>query len=347
MMTRLLVEEVDFEVVGFAANGLVALAQDALLKPDVITLDVEMPVMDGLQALRELRVRGSCAKVIMFSALTGVGAASTIDALMSGANDYVTKPAGDTAESEVEKLRGELVPKIRQFFNSRTSLFSSHVVKPQGLGARPGMRLCNDETHTLSKPKMREQAAIVAIGVSTGGPTALMTLLPRLEADFPVPVVIVQHMPPVFTAQLAARLCAVCKLEVVEAAEGMLVERGRVLIAPGDFHLRLVRRGREVVVALDQGERENSCRPAADVLFRSVGEVYGGRVVAVVLTGMGQDGLRGAVELKERGAIVLAQDRASSVVWGMPGAVAEAGVADEVLSLDEVAAAITRQVSSR
>ena len=204
---------------------------------------------------------------------------------------------------------------------------------------------------TLTTPVRRAAEAIpmrceiVAIGVSTGGPTALLNLLPRLPSDFPLPVVIVQHMPPVFTRQLAERLNTECAIRVLEAEEGMALEPGIALLAPGGRHMRLKRGLHAVQVTLDDGERENSCRPAVDVLFRSVAATYGSQALAVILTGMGHDGLRGAESLKREGGYVIAQDRASSVVWGMPGAVVAAGLADAVLNLDEIASAILRRVT--
>jgi two-component system chemotaxis response regulator CheB len=183
---------------------------------------------------------------------------------------------------------------------------------------------------------------VVVIGVSTGGPTALGAILPELPAGFPLPVLVVQHMPPLFTRLLAERLHSACRLPVEEAGQGNLVEAGKILIAPGDFHLKVASNGGGVRVFLDQSPPLNSCRPAVDALFTSIGEVYGGAVIAAILTGMGQDGLRGAQILKAQGASVLAQDEASSVVWGMPGAVVNAGLADRVLPLDQVVPEILR-----
>jgi len=188
---------------------------------------------------------------------------------------------------------------------------------------------------------------VVVIGLSTGGPAALIEVVPRLPGDFPLPVLIVQHMPPSFTRSLADRLKARSRLKVIEAVDGQDVRKGCVLVAPGDYHMRVRREEKKVIVRLDQGPYENSCRPSVDGLFRSAAEVYGGRVLAIVLTGMGQDGLLGVKDLKAKGAHVLAQSEASSVVWGMPGAVVQAGLADAVLNLDEIAPAILRKVMRR
>jgi two-component system chemotaxis response regulator CheB len=319
--------------------------------------------MDGLTAVSELRKRGSKAVIVMCSTLTSHGATSTIDALMRGASDYVTKPAkSQSTDAALEELRFQLIPKLKQFFARPAAAPAgarpapgaplppaSAALGPGAAPARPGAGLFTLAAKPAAPPVKRtpvppQEREIVAIGLSTGGPTALMQVLPHLPKSFPLPIVIVQHMPPIFTKQLAERLNTECALEVLEAAEGMALKRGQVLLAPGDYHMRLKRKLNEVSVTLDQAEKENSCRPAVDVLFRSVVEVYGGRALGVVLTGMGQDGLRGVEHLKQKNAYVIAQDRESSVVWGMPGAVVEAGLADSVLSLREVAPAMLRQV---
>ncbi len=331
VIARIIGDDPTCEVVGFASNGVEALKQETLLHPDVITMDIEMPEKDGLVATKELRSRGSKVIVIMCSTLTMRGASSTIEALMHGANDYVTKPAGDATGKSLDELRLELLPKIKQFFSPSVPIFE----KPRQAATHfPGIR---------SSTK-RE---IVAIGVSTGGPTALLSLLPRFPSDFPLPIVIVQHMPPVFTGQLAARLNSESELEVMEGSERMELLPGRAILAPGDFHMRLQRLANRVTITLDQTERENSCRPAVDALFTSIGRVYGGGCIGVILTGMGQDGLRGAEGLRSQGAYIIAQDQASSVVWGMPGAVVQAGLADATVSLDEVAETIFKQVRVR
>lgn len=357
VISEILGEDDAIEVVGTAANGAIALGRAERLRPDVITLDVEMPEMDGLSALRQMRERGIESRVIMFSTLTAHGAAAALEALSLGASDCVTKPANaGSPEAARAALRGDLLPKIKQFVpkmgriagdssggaegatGAATGVAGSRGVAPRGSdgnGVRAGLPGAGLSMGVPRLPTTRTPR-LVAVGVSTGGPNALSVVVPELPAEFPLPVVIVQHMPPLFTRLLAERLQLRSQLEVREAQEGDEVRAGRVLIAPGDYHLRLVREGANVRVALDQGPMENSCRPAVDVMFRSARECYGGDVVAVVLTGMGQDGLAGAMQLHDSGAIVIAQDEATSVVWGMPGYVVKAGIAHQVLPIEQV-----------
>lgn len=338
LVTTALEQDAQMEIVGTAPNGSVALARVPQLNPDVITLDIEMPEMSGLEMLRELRRTNKETRVIMFSTLTERGASSTMEALTLGADDYATKASNFGAlDRSMEALRSELIPKIKQFFTmegetppARARLAGVPKAPPSFAGGR-------------ADALVRPQA--VAIGVSTGGPMALGEILPQLPADCPLPVFIVQHMPPLFTRLLAERLQATSKVKVMEASEGMLVEPGCVYIAPGDYHMRLHKSAGRTKSALDQGPQENSCRPAVDVMFRSVEETYGDAVISVILTGMGYDGLRGAEILKAHGAYLIAQDEASSVVWGMPGAVANAGLADAVLPLRDVVPEILRRTA--
>ncbi len=326
------------EVVGTAPNGRIALSKIPQLNPDIVTLDVEMPEMDGIETLVELRKQYPSLPVIMFSTLTERGTKVTMDALLKGANDYVTKPAnvGSVAEA-MQRIREQLVPKIHALCGTPRSGAGLPSASPRPLPPRP--------VRTTQRPPSRRVEAIV-IGVSTGGPNALSDLLPRLPPSLRVPIVIVQHMPPMFTKLLAERLDARSALTVVEATEGLRLLPGHVYIAPGDHHLEVRSRAADAVTAITQGPPENSCRPAADVLFRTAGAHYGAGLLALVLTGMGHDGRRGAQEIHELGGRVVIQDQASSVVWGMPGAVAEAGVADEVLPLDQIAARIVELVDA-
>jgi len=337
LVTHALEQDPALEVVGAASNGKIALQRIPQLNPDVLTLDIEMPEMDGLETLRIVRREYPQLRVIMFSTLTERGAEVTLEALTLGADDYVTKASNEgSLDRSMARLREELLPKIKQFFHLPAQ--SHPVARPEAarIATPPAARAAAVVHGAAMRPK------VVAIGVSTGGPTALGSILPELPAGFPLPILIVQHMPPLFTRLLAERLDASCRLPVAEASPGAPVEAGKILIAPGDFHLKVASNGGKVRVCLDQTPPLNSCRPAVDALFASVGDVYGGAVIAVVLTGMGQDGLRGAEILKAQGAGVIVQDEASSVVWGMPGAVATAGLADRVLPLDQVVPEILR-----
>jgi two-component system chemotaxis response regulator CheB len=238
------------------------------------------------------------------------------------------------------RLREDLIPKIKQFFilegdaaPATAALSPSTQGKPSP--AKPLVK---------SSPAPWRERKVLAIGVSTGGPTALAEIVPMFPASFPLPIVMVQHMPPFFTRLLAERLQSKSQLRILEAEEGSVAKAGTLLIAPGNYHMRMVRHGSEMRATLDQAPPENSCRPAVDVLFRSVSENWGGATVGVILTGMGQDGLRGVEQLKADGAYIIAQDQPSSVVWGMPGAVTDAGLADAVLDLKAIVPEILRQV---
>jgi two-component system chemotaxis response regulator CheB len=335
LVTHVLEQDPSLQVVGFASNGLIALGRIPQLNPDVVTLDIEMPEMDGLETLRRLRNEYPLIRVVMFSTLTERGAAITLQALALGADDYVAKASNaGSLDRSMASLRAELIPKIKQFF----------VLAGQGPAIAPPVVA---PTHTAIKAPVRLPARdrqVVVIGVSTGGPNALSTIIPLFPPDFPLPILIVQHMPPLFTRLLAERLQTATTLRVEEATQGSPITAGKILIAPGDYHMQVRNGGGPPVVALDQLAPENSCRPAVDVLFRSVAQVYGGAVISAILTGMGQDGLRGVEALKAQGAYVIAQDEGSSVVWGMPGAVVTAGLADCVIPLNIVVPEILRQI---
>jgi two-component system, chemotaxis family, protein-glutamate methylesterase/glutaminase len=359
----------DIEVVGTASNGLLAQAKIDQLKPDVITMDIEMPQMDGIAAVRELRKRHKQVPVIMFSTLSAAGASATLEALSAGATDYVTKPSnvGSVNES-IAAVREQLVPKIHALGGrrrpagppSRSGGAAPARPGPAGAPARPGLPPSGPGRPGAappgpaggppSRPARRGtpggRVDLLAVGCSTGGPDALTKVLQGLPADFPVPIVVTQHMPPVFTKMFAERLDRSTALKVVEAGEGMDLTPGWAYIAPGDHHLVLNRRGTATLTQLSGAPQENSCRPAVDVMFRSVAALYGASAYAVVLTGMGHDGRGGAKVLRDAGAEILAQDEASSVVWGMPGAVVGAGLADEVLPLDRIAAFLINRVKS-
>ncbi|MEV6344488.1 chemotaxis response regulator protein-glutamate methylesterase [Actinoplanes sp. NPDC051851] len=350
------------QVVGTAANGLLAQAKIDQLKPDVVTMDIEMPQMDGIEAVRELRKRHASLPVIMFSTLSAAGASATLEALSAGATDYVTKPSNvGSVQQSIAAVREQLVPKIQALGGRRRPPPAAPPrgpaptagLRPGAVPTRPGLPPAGAARPApMGAPPARPAAKrapggridILAIGSSTGGPDALTKVLLGLPTDLPVPVVITQHMPPVFTKMFAERLDRATPLKVVEAGEGMELTPGTVYIAPGDRHLIFVRKGTATLTQLNNGPQENSCRPAVDVMFRSVAALYGASAFAAVLTGMGQDGRGGAKVLRDSGAEILAQDEASSVVWGMPGAVVGAGLADEILPLDRIAGALVNRV---
>ena len=333
VLGNMLASDPEIVVAGTAGNGEQALARIPDLKPDLITLDIEMPRMNGLETLVELRKLYPKLPVIMFSTLTELGAAATLDALARGASDYVTKPSHASAEVSQERVREELLRKIKSLCAVRM----------------PRKRLESEPrpTTVLAVDRPQSRIDVVAIGTSTGGPNALTSLLPQFPRDLPVPIVIVQHMPPLFTRLLAERLNAIGPLKVQEGKEGQKLQRGEVWIAPGDHHMTVVRKETEVVLGLNHDAQENSCRPAVDVLFRSVAGAYGANVLAVVLTGMGADGTRGSADIRQAGGQVIVQDEASSVVWGMPGSVVAANLADRMYPLDSIAMEVVRRVSLR
>ncbi len=344
LLRTVVLSDAGLEVAGTAADGASALSSIESLQPDLILLDVEMPVMDGLATLKQLRGRGRRIPVIVCSALTRRGAEVTIEALAAGASDYVTKPAGQPSrEAAFQALAQELIPKIH-------ALAGRHLdrTRPVFPGAAEGPLPSTPAllpAQALSVQGVAFTPSVLAIGVSTGGPAALDLLLPEFPANFPVPILIVQHMPEQFTRLLAEHLNSRCRLRVREAAEGDVASAGTIYIARGNWHMEArpgTLPGWPAALHLSQGPAENHCRPSVDVLFRSVARTYGARALAVVLTGMGYDGLAGCRKIRAQGGSVLVQDEATSTVWGMPGAVANAGLAGKILPLGDLVPDILR-----
>ena len=342
------------EVAGTAGDGASALSSLGVLKPDLVLLDVEMPVMDGLITLRELRRRGHKMPVIMCSSLTQRGAKVTLEALACGASDYVAKPAGQAnREAAIRALGQDLGPKIHALAGSYQPVpgaGSRHNPAAVGTNFLGGARtpLLLPPAPPFRQQTIQSRPTVLVIGVSTGGPAALDVLLPALPGNFPLPVLIVQHMPELFTKLFAERLDGRCRLRVREAADGDPVRAGSIAIARGNWHMEVIaaaRPGAPPTLRIHQGPLENHCRPAVDVLFRSVAAIYGPGALAVVLTGMGSDGTLGCRMIREYGGAVIAQDQLSSIVWGMPGAVTNAGLAHRVLPLADIAPEILRLVS--
>lgn len=327
LVTNALRDVEGVEVVGSASDGKAALGKIEQLKPDLITLDVEMPVMDGLTTLKHLRQQYPKIAVVMVSSLTQRGAETTLHALDLGAFDFVGKPDGNDVNANREALKSAL-KRVVQAFATRRSLQSL-------MGARPAAPV-----RVPRKVTALEKIEAVAIGISTGGPNALGEMVPMLPGDLGVPVLIVQHMPPRFTAALAATLDLKSSLKVVEGADGQKVEAGTVYIAPGGLHMKVKKRGTHTILEMTQDPPEHHCRPAVDYLFRSVAAVYGKSALGVIMTGMGSDGTKGLAVMKQKGSHVLAQDEESCVVFGMPMEAIKAGVTDEQLPLGQIAARI-------
>lgn len=317
-----------------ASTGKIALARLVQNCPDLVLLDLEMPDMDGLATLRQIRRTHPHLPVLIFSGSTERGALRTLDALAAGASDYVTKPAGVGAHRvSTEHVRAELLKKIHalvRFEPSRRAEVCRTSAPPRS-------------TEVPTQLFSAAPVELVVLGASTGGPSALQELLSALPPDMQPPVLIVQHMPPLFTRILAERLDAQIALPVREAVAGEVLQPGQVWIAPGDFHMSVMRDGGSVRLGIHQDPPENSCRPAVDVLFRSAAACFGRSVLAVVLTGMGQDGLRGCEAVRQAGGQVVVQDEQTSVIWSMPGSVVKAGLANAVLPLPELGPEIVRR----
>ncbi len=343
------------EVVGAVGNGQLALKNVELLKPDVMTLDFEMPVLDGIATLKELQKQPHDVAVVMVSAHTLAGAQVTMQALELGAFDFIAKPDGSSVQENRNALIKQLKPVIQSVATKRlltrtSSLVhrvpSSHpsgsvkqAVKPQQSQAVPSI--------PASMPLQGGRPGfvhVVAIGVSTGGPNALAQLIPRLPGNLRVPVVLVQHMPPVFTKALAESLDAKSNVTVVEASHGDRLQAGTVYIAPGGKHMGLKKQGAMVLVELTNGPPENHCRPAVDYLFRSVAEVYNNNTLGVILSGMGSDGTKGLQVMKAKGSQVIAQDQKTCVVYGMPMEAVRSGVVDIEIPLARIADEIVKRV---
>jgi two-component system, chemotaxis family, protein-glutamate methylesterase/glutaminase len=328
LLLETLAKEELFEVVGSASDGRMALSKIDQLKPDLVTLDLEMPVMNGLETLAELRKSHPALPVIMFNTLTERGVSATLDALSLGAADYATKPSSAVnPASAIDAIQAELIPKIKAF-----------------CGVRPTPKFAPTLPRISPRSISRHPIEIVAIGTSTGGPNALAEVLPNIPKDLPVPIVVVQHMPPVFTRLLAERLATQSEIPISEGTAGQELVPGHAWVAPGNYHMTIARAGLRWSLNLDQGPPEHSCRPAVDVMFRSVAEAFKSRVLGVIMTGMGSDGVLGSRRIGEAGGQVIVQDEASSVIWGMPGLVYAAGQADGIYPLHQLAQEITRRV---
>ena len=326
--------EVDpaFEVVGTSSGGKTALNKVNLYKPDLVILDYFLPDMNGPEILVHIKEMHPDLPVLMFSALPGADSRKVDEVKKLGAVDLICKPEGLGNNEQSEKIvRNVLIPRIRELFPECTPINRS----------LPAIRPAQPDKHLTPR-----EYKIIAIGVSFGGPDALMKLMPAFPKNFPLPIVIVQHMPAGFTRSLASRLDNVSAITVAEAEKDQLLQPGEARIAPGGYHLVVQKKKDQVLFDTNEDPPEEGCRPAVDVLFRSVARVFGDKTLAVILTGMGKDGLNGSKEIVEAGGTLLAQDESTSMVWGMPGRVTEAGLTDKVLPLEAIVPEILSIIKS-
>lgn len=327
LLSEVIERDEELELAGTAPNGKVALMKLPQLNPDIITLDIEMPVMDGIETLKEIRKFDKKTPIIMLSSLTRTGAEKTFEALSAGATDYLLKPTNvNDIDGTIKELNRLLLPKLKEYTKKAQTSRS-----PKNTAEEASKHVPSDSAGPFE---------ILCIGTSTGGPNALETLFYRLQEPLLMPTVIVQHMPPVFTRTLAARLDRLSPNRVFEGEEQQLLEPGCAYIAPGGKHMEVQMVRGQARIHLHEGPPENSCRPAVDTLFRSVAEIYGNAALGIILTGMGQDGLRGCRELRERGSHIISQDKSTSLIWGMPRAIEEANLAHKILPLELIPAAI-------
>jgi two-component system chemotaxis response regulator CheB len=348
IVSDVLAELPNVEVVGAAHNGKAALLKVKTLKPDLLTLDIEMPEVNGLEVLAELQKTAPHVGAVMLSTLTSEGGVMTMKALELGAFDFIPKPQSGTMAANKKAVQEALEPILTAFSRSRRMLGRL----PKSRPAPRTVRQTKPAKTTRPSPTFAAQtrpSSIIGIGISTGGPNALAQLLPRLPADINVPVVIVQHMPPMFTKSLAKSLNQKCAIDVHEAVDGEPLKPNAVYIAPGGKQMKIVAGadGKQRVIKITNDPPENSCKPSVDYLFRSIAEMYVGRATGVIMTGMGSDGTQGLHQMKRNGAFVIAQNEASCVVFGMPKEPIEAGIVDVVSPLNGIASAVLSSISYR
>ena len=346
-VSDVLAELPDVEVVGVAHNGKIAIAKIATLKPDLLTLDIEMPEMNGIEVLAYIKARGLDVGAIMLSTLTQKGGEMTMKALELGAFDFIPKPQSGSMAENREAIKKTIAPMLTAFARRREMKILLRGRNPvSGTGMqKTGVSNVVRHMSSITGPK-RGKSEIVTIGISTGGPNALSQMMPKLPGNLNVPVLIVQHMPPVFTQSLANSLNSKCHISVKEAVDGELIKPNTALIAPGGKQMKIVAGadGKSRVVRITDDPPENSCKPSVDYLFRSVSHHYVGRATGVIMTGMGSDGTLGLKLMKRSGATVIAQDEASCVVYGMPKEPVDAGIVDVIAPLDRIADEIVKSV---
>ncbi len=355
-LARWLKEEGDIEVVASVSNGVYALREFEKCKPEVVILDIEMPEMDGMTALPKLIALDPDVKVIMASTLTLRNANISMQALAKGAADYIPKPESTRHAGDKEAFQRDLISKIKILgANRRRKTGDTAPQTDQSIQAKPSSKVQVKESNGLYRGaavKLRPHRPglipkVLAIGSSTGGPQALFSVFEKLKGRLSLPIFITQHMPATFTAILAEHLAKISGMNCAEAIDGEKVENNRIYLAPGDWHMTVVKDGSEAKIKLNQNPPENYCRPAVDPMLRSLDQVYGGRILTVILTGMGHDGKKGCEQIASSGGYVIAQDEESSVVWGMPGAVATSGLSNAVLPLNNIPAAVENALTGR
>jgi len=338
----------DIKVIGTARDGAEGVEKVKLLKPDLVTMDIEMPRMDGLTALREIMAGSNPVPVMMVSSLTTDGAQATLDALEMGAVDFIPKQLSYVS-LDIVKIKEELVAKIKDIVRRKHLLMARFRqqrfarigrAKPQRGALHAQAKPAGPPVPARSVHKRKHLIGIVGVGSSTGGPPALQSVIARLPRNLPVPVIIAQHMPPMFTKSLAERLDALSQLSVREASDGEPAEPGTVLVAPGGKHVAVKKRGNITRVVVTPYPSDSLYHPCVDILMDSVADGYGAAAMGVILTGMGNNGVKGLKNLKSKGGIIIAQNEETCVVYGMPRAAVEAQVADHVVPLDDIASEI-------
>lgn len=336
------------EVIGTANNGKIALSKIKSLKPDLITLDIEMPELNGIQVLEELQNMPNAPVAVMLSTLTQQGSEMTIRALELGAFDFIPKPSEGRMAENLEKVKAAVLPIIQGYKRRKATQLK---IRERATGKIRPVRKTPEPTVVVQPAKksaVRSKAEVIGIGISTGGPNALTRMIPMLPADMKATVLIVQHMPPLFTASLANSLNNKSKLSVKEAEEGDVIEPGKIFIAPGGKQMKIVAAADGVTrkIKITDDPPENSCKPSVDYLFRSIAQHYVGRSTGVIMTGMGSDGVKGLIQMKNSGSVVIAQNEETCTVFGMPKEPVESGLADVVAPLDEIAQEIVKTVIS-
>ncbi len=349
LISEFLTEDPRIDVIGTARNGQDAISKIKLLKPDVVTLDVEMPVMNGLEAL-EVIMKECPASVVMVSSTTKEGADSTLTAMQNGAFDFIQKPSG-AISLDLIKVRQEIIDKVISASRANVHKLKKNAKKMESILAESEIyskielnkyyknnKETNDWVYSSRK--------IILIGTSTGGPRALQTVMTELPESIDAPILVVQHMPAGFTKSLAERLNSLCQIHVKEAEEGELIQKGTAYIAPGGYHLKVKKVGRELAIALDQSQLRNGHRPSVDVMFESVSEIDDYSKIAVIMTGMGSDGANGLIHLKERGQVkAIAESQETSIVFGMPKAAIATHLVDNVEDVGKIAKTIVSYCS--